>query len=128
MANPVITNISLISRFAHLAVESAVVIDGASISADGVLPRGTLLCRASVGGKYHAYVHGTDTVAVDMVRILKDDLKVEAAKDAFGVGYLEGFFSLSQLLDANAAGSLVAGDLLVAAGFHKIESDEIRLK
>jgi hypothetical protein len=90
------------------------------------MPRGTVLVKS--GSKWHAFVHGTDTLAADQVRILQDELKVQAGVDAFGVGYLEGFFKLSAILDANSAGALVSGDLTTAAGFHVVEADEIRLK
>lgn len=125
MSNPIITNVGVVSRFDRMALASQVVVNGSTISADGVLARGTVLVKEG-GGKYHAFVHGTDTLAADGVRILQDDLKVVAATDAFGAAYFEGFFKLSSLIDVNSG--LVAGDLTTAAGFHLIESDEIRLK
>ena len=128
MANPIITNVGLVSRNDHLAVTTKVVVDGTTISADGVLKRGSLLCRSAVGGKYHLYVHGTDTAAVDKVTLLVDDVKVEAGKDAFGAGYIEGFFKTSSIVDAMGGAPFVAGDMLLAAGFHVVESDETRLK
>lgn len=128
MANPIITNVGLVSRNDLLAVVSHVIIDGAQISADGFLPRGTLLVKNTSGaaGKWHAFVHGTDVLAADGARILQDGVKVAAGADAFAAAYLEGFFSLSSLIDANSG--LVAGDLTVAAGFHLVEANEIRLK
>ena len=126
--NPIITNPGLVSRYDEFALASKLTVDGASISADGVLLRGTVLVKQSSNGKWHAFVHGTDTLAADQVRILKDELKVSAAADAYGVGYFEGFFMLSDLLDANSAGGLLLADLTTAAGFHQIESNEVRLK
>jgi hypothetical protein len=95
---------------------------------DGVLPRGTVICRASLSAKWHVFVNGTDTLAADLVRVLSDDVKVIAGLDAFAAAYFEGFFSLSAIVDANVAGGLVAADLTLVAGFHKIETDEVRLK
>lgn len=126
MANPVITNVAVVSRFAELAPASHCVIDGASIAADGSLPRGTVLVRASVGAKWHAYVHGTDVVSLGNVRILQDDKKTVAGADQFAAAHFKGFFKLSALLDSNPG--LVAADLLAAAGWQVLESDEIELK
>ena len=129
MANPVITNVGLVSRNDRAAFVSACIIDGASITADGVVKRGALLVKNTSGAltKWHVYASG-DALVADGVRILQDDAKVVAAQDAFAAGYLEGFFVLSALIDANSAASLVAGDLTLAAGFHMIEADEVRLK
>jgi hypothetical protein len=129
MANPIITNVGLVSRNDRAAFKSACVIDGASITADGVLKRGTVLVKNTSGAtsKWHAFASG-NVLAADGVRILEDDLKVVAGQDGFAAGYLEGFFTLSAIVDANSASGLVAGDLTVAAGFHVIEADEVRLK
>jgi hypothetical protein len=124
MGNPIINNVAIITRFDRLALASALIVDGATISVDGVIRRGAVLVKSS--GKWHQYVHGTDVVAVDAVRILQDDVKVVAGVDAYGVGYFEGFFSVLALKDATAG--LVDADLLLAAGFHVIETDEVRLK
>lgn len=126
MANPIITNVAVVNRFYDLALASHCTIDGATIAADGVLLRGTILVRSTVGGKFHAYVHGTDVVSLGNVRILKDDQKVVASQDAFAAGHFKGFFKFSALVDSNSG--LVLGDLLPAAGFQQLESDEIELK
>ena len=130
MTNPTIQNVGLVSRNDRFAVVSHCVVDGASIAADGVLLRGTVLVKNTSGAttKWHPYVHDTDTVALDQTRILQDDTKVQAAQDAFVAAYLEGFFTLSSIVDANSANGLLASDLLLAAGFHQIEVDEVRLK
>jgi hypothetical protein len=124
--NPIITNVAVVSREAQAAIASHCTVDGATIPADAALLRGTLLVRSAVGGKFHVFVHGTDVLAADMVRILKDDKRLSAGLDAMAAAYVEGFFKLSALLDANPG--LVAADLTVAAGFHMIEVDEVRLK
>jgi hypothetical protein len=126
MANPTITNVAVVSRFYDLALASHCVIDGATISADGSMIRGTLLVRSAVSGKWHQYVHGTDVMSLGNVRVLKDDQKVIAGQDAFAAGMFKGMFKLSALVDVNPG--LVAGDLLAAAGFQVLESDEIELK
>lgn len=126
MANPIITNVAVVSRFYDLALASHCTIDGATIPADGVLLRGTVLVRSAVAGKWHAYVHGTDVVSLGNVRILKDDQKVVAAQDAFAAAHYKGLLKLSALVDVNPG--LVLADLLPAAGFQQLESDEIELK
>jgi len=126
MANPVITNVAVVSRFAELAPASHCVIDGTTILADGSLPRGSVLVRSAVGGKWHLYVHGTDVVSLGNVRVLQDSLKVVAAQDAMAAGHFKGYFKLSALVDSNPG--LVAADLLAAAGWQQLESDEIELK
>lgn len=126
MANPVITNVAVVSRFYELALASHCTIDGATISADGVLLRGSVLVRSSVAGKWHQYVHGTDSMTLGNVRILKDDQKVIAGQDAFAAAHFKGMFKLSALVDVNPG--LVAGDLSAAAGWQVLESDEIELK
>jgi hypothetical protein len=126
MANPIITNVGLVSRFAHLALASKVVLDGADISADGFLPRGAVLFKKG-NGKWRQALNA-DTLAADGVRILEDEVKVSAGQDAFGAAYFEGFFKLSSILDANSGAAIVAGNLTAAAGFHLIEADELRLK
>jgi hypothetical protein len=124
--NPIITNVAVVTRFYELALASHCTIDGATIAADGNLIRGTLLVRSTVGGKFHAYVHGVDTMTLGNVRILKDDQKVVAGQDAFAAGLFKGFFKVSALIDSNPG--LLAADLLAAAGFQVLESDEIELK
>lgn len=125
MSNPVITNIGLVSRFSELAKASKMVLDGTDISADGVIPRGTLMFKKG-NSKWRVALH-TDTLVAGGVRIMQDDCKVVAAVDAFAAGYFMGFFKKQQLLDVNSGGSIVIGDLSAAAGFLLIESDEIRL-
>lgn len=126
MANPVITNVAVVSRFADRAPSSHCVIDGTTILADGSLPRGSVLVRSSVGGKWHLYVHGTDVVSLGNVRVLQDDKKVVAGLDQMAAAHFKGYFKLSALIDSNPG--LVAGDLLLAAGFQLLETDEIELK
>lgn len=124
MANPIITNVAVVNRFYELALASHCVIDGTTISADGVLLRGTVLSRSTVGGKWQKFTGGI--VSLGNIRILKDDQKVEAGKDAFAAGHFKGFFKTAALLDVNPA--LLAGDFSAALGFQQLESDEIELK
>lgn len=128
MSNPVITNVGLVSRNDQLAVLSSCIVDGSGYAADAVIPRGALLVKNTSGAlnKWHVFVHGTDVLAADGVRIAQDSIKVLALQDSFAAAYLEGFFKLSDILDANPGA--LAGDLTVAAGFHLIETDEVRLK
>ena len=127
MANPIITNVGLVSRNEQLCVASKVVLDGADIAADGVMLRGALLFKKG-NGKWRQALHA-DTLVADGVRLLQDDVKVVAGQDAFGSAYLEGFFKKSAILDAQpASAAIVAGDLTTTAGFHLIETDEYRLK
>jgi hypothetical protein len=127
MSNPTISNSALVSRERGLAVAVPVIIDGTTISADGVLKRGTVLVKS--GTKYHVFVHGTDTLALDGVAILQDDVKVLAGIDIVSQSaFYEGFFLTAALLDANSAGGLVLADLTLAAGFHVVNASEIRLK
>jgi hypothetical protein len=123
-----IQNVGLVNRYDQLAVRIQMICAGSQFSADGVLQRGTIMVPASGGdaGKWRPFVHGTDTLAVDGVRIVVDDIKVNSGQDAFVPGYSEGFFKFSSLQDANTG--LVLGDLTVAAGFHPTAGDEIRLK
>lgn len=129
MGNPIITNVGIVSRNDRAAFKSACIIDGASIAADGVIKRGTVLVKNTQGAtnKWHAYVSG-DMLVADQARILEDEVKVVAGHDAFVAAYIEGFFVISAIVDANSASGLVAGDLTLAAGFHVIEADEVRLK
>jgi hypothetical protein len=125
MANPTITNMSITSRFEKFALASSVVIDGSEFSADASLLKGTILVKKA-NGKWRKFVHGTDTLALDAVRILQDEMKITAGVDAFAVGFFEGFFRMAALSAVNSG--LVAADLTVAAGFHFIDADEVRLK
>jgi hypothetical protein len=127
MANPVITSTGLVTRFMTLALQSRVILDGADIAADGIMKRGTLVIK-KVNGKWRQMLHA-DALVVDQVRILQDEVTVEAGKDAFTAAFFKGFFALSTILTAQpAAAAIVAGDLTLAAGFHLIETDEIELK
>jgi hypothetical protein len=125
--NPVITNVAIVSRFDDKALASKCIIDGAGIAADGIIPRGALLVKQSSNGKYHVYVHGTDTMALGAVRIAMDEIKVVAGQDAFAAAFFKGYFVMSAILDANTAGGLVSGDMVAACGFRMIETDEIEL-
>ena len=124
--NPVITNVAVVSRLAELAPSSHCVIDGATIAADGRLERGALVVRSAVGGKWHAFVKGTDVMSLGNVRVLQDSVKVVAGQDAMAAAHFKGFFKLSALADSNAG--LLAADLAPAAGWQQLESDEIELK
>lgn len=119
-ANPVIRNVGLVSRESQLAIPVSGVVDGSDVAADGVVLRGTILVYNGTSKKYHAMVHGTDTLAKNGFLILQNDLKVFASTDAPFSGYREGFFLISDLLDANSAGSVVVGDLTTTAGFYQL--------
>ena len=95
MANPKITNQALVTRNEQLAITSHITIDGTAFGSDTILPRGQVLVRSSVGGKYHVPVHGTDTLAANMVRVLQDERRVQAGVDAFASAYVSGFFDRS---------------------------------
>lgn len=134
-ANPVIRNVGLVSRESQLAIPIGFVVDGATISADGTLLRGTLMVYNSANGKWHSYVHGTDTLVAGEVLLCQDDTKLLSGVDAFASGYREGFFDVASILDANSSGAMVFADLTSAAGFVALpkgpgmsQATEVRLK
>lgn len=120
--NPQIKNVALVSRYSQFALTSGCVLDGTLITADGIIPRGAVLVK-QVGGKYKRWVTGDPALVAGSYRLATDEIKVEAAKDAFVAGYFKGFFSLSDIIDANP--SLVLATLVGAA---LIEANEIELK
>ena len=120
-----IQNVALVTRYPNLAVTIETTVDGAVATADGMLQRGTILVPNG-SGKWRPFVRGTDTLAADQVRIFETDTKMNQGKDLFGVGFTEGFFRLSSLVDANPG--LQAADLTALAGFHAAGQDEVRLK
>ena len=117
-ATPVIRNVGLLSRESQLAIPVPGIIDGADVSADGVVLRGTVLVQDGTSKKFHAFVHGTDTLVKGECLILQDDVKVAAGVDKEFSGYREGFFAAADLLDANSG--LDLADLTTAAGFYPI--------
>jgi hypothetical protein len=125
MPNPTITNVSVVSRFKEFALASGVVIDGANFASDTTLVKGQMLFKQA-NGKWRKFVPGTDVLVAGSIRILKEEIKVNALVDAFASAWFEGFFALSTLQDINSG--LLASHLTSAGGFLAIESDEYRLK
>jgi hypothetical protein len=118
--NPTIQNQALTSRRPDLAVAVPGVIDGATVSAAGMVLRGMILVWSSSNNKYHQYLHGTDTLAKGNHLIAVDNIKVLAGVDCPFSGYREGFFLSADLLDSNSNNSFVLADLLSAAGWSAI--------
>lgn len=113
---PTVRNVGLVSRADVLAVSIPAVIDGAVITGDGYVLRGTILAYNSGTGKWHPYIHGTDVFAANAVAVLQDDVRVLNATDAPCSVYRQGFFTLGDILDANSAAPqlVVLGDLTAA--------------
>lgn len=118
--NPTIQNQALTSRRPDLAVAVPGVIDGATVSANGMVLRGMILVFNSGNNKYHQYLHGTDTLAKGNFLVAQDNIKVIASVDCPFAGYREGFFLASDILDSNSNNSLVLADLLAVAGWTPI--------
>jgi len=114
---PTIQNQGLVSRESQTAIPVGGVIDGTTVAANGMVLRGMVLVFSSSNNKYHQYVHGTDVLAKGNFLIAQDNIKVVAGVDMPFSGYREGFFLLSDILDANSNNALVAADLLAVAGF-----------
>lgn len=123
MANPIITNVGVVTRHGHLALASQVILDGADLPADAKILKGTVLFKKG-NGKYRVKLV-SDTAVANTIRILQDDVVVEATKDFITTAYFCGFFRLSTMLAVTPG--LLEAALTTAAGFQKIEADEMRL-